>query len=133
VCKWDDTDAPIFGDRDGETYSPPRDRDRLNRQARLVYLAILDDRWHTLPELASVTGQPEASISARLRDLRKPRFGGHIVERRYAGNGLWEYRYAGLSDAPQVTAENPTICENCGNDEASVTLALCSECAESLR
>jgi hypothetical protein len=32
------------------------------------------------------------SVSARVRDLRKDKFGSHRVDRRYAGNGVWEYR-----------------------------------------
>ena len=105
----------LFGDRDGSTYVRNRDRDRLNRQARLVYLAILDDSWHTLPELSRRTGEPEASISARLRDLRKPRFGRHIIERRYAGQGLWEYRYGGLAgdDQTERTFTHPEDLRTC--------------------
>ena len=83
------------GDRAGGTYSPPRDRDRLNRQARLVWQVMADAGWHTLAEIAQRTGQPEASVSARLRDLRKPRFGAHLINARYAGGGLWEYRWEG--------------------------------------
>ena len=40
-------------------------------------------------------GDPEASASAQLRHLRKPRFGSHTVEKRNRGArefGLWEYR-----------------------------------------
>ena len=32
------------------------------------------------------------SVSARVRDLRKDKFGAHRVDRRYAGNGVWEYK-----------------------------------------
>jgi hypothetical protein len=32
------------------------------------------------------------TISARVRDLRKPEHGGYYVPRRYAGNGEWEYK-----------------------------------------
>jgi len=38
------------------------------------------------------TSHPEASVSARLRDLRKEKFGGHVVERRAVKRGLFEYR-----------------------------------------
>lgn len=51
-----------------------------------------DGSWHTLPEIAAGTGDPEASISARLRDLRKPRFGSYVVDRRRRSQGLFEYR-----------------------------------------
>jgi hypothetical protein len=83
------------GDRGGATYSAPRDRDRLNRQARLVFQVMADGRWHTLAEISERTEQPEASVSARLRDLRKHRFGSHIINTRYRGSGLWEYRWEG--------------------------------------
>ncbi len=77
---------------DGVTYRPARDKGRLNAQTRRVYDAMVGGRWLTLAELAELTGDPEASVSARLRDLRKPKFGGHTVERRYVGHGLHEYR-----------------------------------------
>ena len=48
--------------------------------------------WYKLHEIATQTNDPEASVSARLRDLRKAKFGGHEIERRYVGDGLWEYR-----------------------------------------
>jgi hypothetical protein len=35
---------------------------------------------------------PEQTVSARVRDLRKAKFGSHRVDRRYAGNGVWEYK-----------------------------------------
>jgi len=77
---------------DGAIYSEQRDGERLARQQRAVRAAMSDGRWHTLSELGAKLGYPEASVSARLRDLRKPKHGGHTVERRYAGSGLWEYR-----------------------------------------
>jgi len=79
-------------DFDGETYVRPRDHDRLFAQLAKVQSAMADHSWHTLPELELVTGAPQASISARLRDLRKPKFGGYLVERQYVAAGLWEYR-----------------------------------------
>ena len=42
--------------------------------------------------IAEAVGSPEASVSARLRDLRKPAFGGHTVERQYVERGLFRYR-----------------------------------------
>jgi len=56
-----------------------------------------DGLWHTLAEMSSRLGFPEASVSARLRDLRKDKFGGRVVERRYVLNGLWEYRLLPLT------------------------------------
>lgn len=88
-------DDGLLGPRDGDTFDPARDTDRLNRQALDVFHAIQDGAWHTLEYLSQTTGHPEASISARLRDLRKARFGSHIVERMHIGNGLHVYRYGG--------------------------------------
>jgi hypothetical protein len=53
-----------------------------------------DGQWRTLYEIAKATGDPETSTSAQLRHLRKPRFGGYVVEkrRRTATAGTWEYR-----------------------------------------
>jgi hypothetical protein len=75
------------GDRGGETYDPARDRDRLGRQARDVWDAMVGGQTHTLRSLEAVTGHPQASISARLRDFRKPEFGCHTVERLRRGDG----------------------------------------------
>ena len=83
---------------DGETYEPSHDRQRLTGQIAAVWQAMMDGRWHTLDELCRTTGySSQASISARLRDLRKDRFGAHEVERRRRGepgDGLFEYRIA---------------------------------------
>jgi hypothetical protein len=77
---------------DGETYDPDRDRERLSRQLYAVLDVMKDGIWRTLPDLANATQSPEASVSARLRDLRKPRFGSHTVERQYLRKGLFQYR-----------------------------------------
>lgn len=82
----------------GETYDPVYDKERLKIQLGRVFLTVLDRQWWTLHELSRVTGAPEASVSARLRDLRKDRFGGHVVERRARGErakGWFEYRLGG--------------------------------------
>ena len=82
--------APDF---DGETYERSLDHAPLHRQLEIVRSFMADGRWHTLPAIAKATGvRAEASISARLRDLRKPKFGGYTVERRRAEHRLFEYR-----------------------------------------
>jgi len=88
------TDArPFDTHHDGQTYEPAKDKSRLNAQTRRVYSAMADGCWRTLAEISTETGDPEASVSARLRDLRKSRFGGYCVERRRRGDGgLFEYR-----------------------------------------
>ena len=91
-----DFDAvPVVPGFDGATYERAFDEERLNAQARRVWWVVSDARWHTLSEISAATGDPEASVSARLRDLRKPEWGGLTVERRRRGDltrGLFEYR-----------------------------------------
>lgn len=79
-------------DFDGATYNPDRDSDRLAAQMLRVFEVMRDHRWHTLPDISARTADPEASVSARLRDLRKDRFGGHTILRRYVRRGLFEYQ-----------------------------------------
>jgi hypothetical protein len=60
------------------------------------------ETWLTLDELAKLTHYPPASISAQLRHLRKPQFGGYEVEKRPRAVGkmlrgedfgtVWEYQ-----------------------------------------
>lgn len=78
--------------RGGKTFFRQRDADRLSRQARAVWNVMRDNRWRTLPEIARVLEEPQQSISARLRDLRKDRFGGWDVQREYVAHGVWRYR-----------------------------------------
>lgn len=80
---------PLFG---GDTYDPARDGARLSGQLARVAAVMADGKWHTLAELAEKCHGTEAAISARIRDFRKPKFGGHEVERAYVGDGLWQYR-----------------------------------------
>lgn len=89
----------------GETYEPAVDRERLFAQLQRVRDFMKDGQWRTLQEISDVTSDPPASVSARLRDLRKPRFGSRCVERRRRSRGLFEYRLysleAALRDAVQ--------------------------------
>jgi hypothetical protein len=83
---------------DGATYVPVReaepdsDRERLARQLDAVKAVLLDHEWHRLSELARRCGGSEAAVSARIRDLRKSRFGEYTITRRYVSRGLHEYR-----------------------------------------
>lgn len=77
---------------DGKTYDPVLDRKRLSQQIYVVWDVMYGGVWHTLARLAYRTGFPESSISARLRDFRKPRFGGHEVLRERGLGGVWRYK-----------------------------------------
>jgi len=69
---------------------------------RDLMLEVADrGKWLTLDEIAGITEFGEASVSAQLRHLRKPRNGRYRVEkrRRHSGEteigrdtGLWEYQ-----------------------------------------
>lgn len=77
---------------DGLTYMPRLDGPRLAKQYLSVFELMSDGHFRTLRQIAELTRCPESSVSARLRDMRKPRNGRHTVEREYAGEGLWYYR-----------------------------------------
>ena|ERR1022692_3009713 len=77
---------------DGSTYEPSEDKTRLNTQLRKVFDFMRAGGRHTLGEIAESVGGSEAGVSARLRDFRKARFGGHVVERIRVEGGLFEYR-----------------------------------------
>ena len=80
------------------------DRPRIERQIEVVRRVMLSaaqcDTWHTLDELARMTGFPPASISADLRHLRNGtgcyRGQTYVVEKRrreaHGKGGLWEYK-----------------------------------------
>lgn len=82
-------DAPHF---DGRTYSPDDDHDRLLRQLQRVRAVLADGKWHTLDAVAARAYCPQQSASARMRDLRKAKFGAHTIEKRCIGRGMWLYR-----------------------------------------
>lgn len=77
---------------DGDDYVPPRDDPRLTSQHERLRSLMFDGDWRSLRQISEATGDPEASVSAQLRHLRKKRFGGYEVDRRHVGGGLYEYR-----------------------------------------
>jgi hypothetical protein len=96
---------PGFEPGDSEKPSDPAnsfdaklDRERLSSQMRRVEELMQDGESRTLHEIAVALRKlypgshfPEASLSARLRDMRRA---GYTVERerRSAKSGLWQYR-----------------------------------------
>lgn len=87
----------------GVTYVASRDRQRLVGLMDRVHTALKEGRKWSLSELKQTCGGGEASISARLRNLKDVRWGGnyegkvrvretgHDIEKEYVGNGLWLY------------------------------------------
>lgn len=78
----------------GETCEA-EDVPRLCAQGQAVYRYVRDLRPHTLREISAATGAPEASASARLREIRHylsdNGLGTVIRERAPGGNGLHTY------------------------------------------
>jgi hypothetical protein len=88
----------------GPAYNEKRDGKRIRRQLDDVRDHMLDGAWRSLPQIASETRHPEASVSAQLRHLRKERFGRYRVEKKRAsdGSGLWLYRLLPPLPDPRV-------------------------------
>lgn len=68
------------------------DVDRLTDQMKAIYSVIRDGHWRTLREIGDATGFGEASISAQLRNMRKPEHGSLRIDKQNRGGGLWAYR-----------------------------------------
>lgn len=77
---------------DGDTYDRKQDGKRLLSLLERVKLIMLSGSWCTLKELKDETGGTESSVSARVRDLRKEKFGGYEIERKRIVGGLHAYR-----------------------------------------
>ena len=94
----------------GSDYNPALDDKRLTNQIGRIFNCMIDGKYRTLSEIAFITEDPEPSISAQLRHLRKPRFGSYIVEKRRRGvpsNGLFEYC---LLPPKKNNSELPDLC-----------------------
>ena len=85
---------------DGATYVAERDAERLLAASRRVHALILErpSQWYSPPEIEAVLnaeGMLIQDVTARIRDLRKPKWGRHAVTSRVrAGHsGTWEYRH----------------------------------------
>ena len=86
-------------DFDGSTFDEKLDEPRLTTQYQRVFAYMMNGDWKTIPEIVKAISFPpydqasEAGVSARLRDMRKERFGSHTVNRRRkAGGGLFQYQ-----------------------------------------
>ena len=76
-------------------YVTKKDDERLTKQQKEIFDYMKDGQWYRLRDIANSTNHPESSVSAQIRNLRKPRFGGYTVETRYVkteNGGLYEYR-----------------------------------------
>lgn len=100
--------------KDGACYVPMYDKGRLWTQHNRIFFLMQDSEWRTLGDIERHTGDPQASISATLRDFRKERFGSHTVNKRRLGDprrGLFEYKLIlnGESQMAKVIFKGDTI------------------------
>mgnify|MGYP000902449253 CR=1 FL=1 len=80
---------------EGSDYSKALDKKRLTGQIKRIFNVMKDEKFRTLREIEDITGDPQASISAQLRHLRKDRFGGYTLNKQRRDTdikGLFEYQ-----------------------------------------
>lgn len=63
-------------------------------RAEAVLKLMADSKWRTLAQIAKATSFPEASVSAQLREFRKPSIGFKVSKRmiQYRPHIIYEYR-----------------------------------------
>ena len=102
------TGPQVHGRRfDGQTYDHNQDAVRLKGQLLRVFNVLKDGYWVSLEDIARMANAPGDSVSARLRDLRKEKFGGYTVHRKNKGGGLWLYRLE--MPGPQVPEQGSLL------------------------
>lgn len=82
---------------------------RLDSLRSRVLEVLQTGRWYTLAELVALCGgSPTGTgVAAKLRDLRKARYGGHtIVAEPTGAPGCWRYR---LVPRPPAPATGPAV------------------------
>lgn len=96
LLEWSPPIQPIH--LKGESYNALFDCERLNAQQRRVYELMIDGKYRTLRQISDSTGDPEASVSARLRDFRSNEYlAKHFImeSERMPGlerRGVWRYQ-----------------------------------------
>ena len=79
-------------DFDGDDYVADRDNARLTNQIDKVRMYMENAGYLTVKQIAADLKQPEPSVSAQIRNLRKDRFGARTVNREYRGNGCYAFK-----------------------------------------
>ena len=108
---------PAEFDFDGATYNRALDHDRLKGQLKAVRDLMSDGHWRSLGLIAEEVGCSPASASARLRDLRKEKFGAYNIERqRHEEFPVFVYRMVGGKGEGTPAERHTTVsCPNCGH------------------
>lgn len=79
----------------GSDYDIDLDKLRLSGQVKRIRDLMIDGKFRSLGEIEKITSDPQASISAQLRNLRKSSFGSYTVNKKRVGKGttgLFEYQ-----------------------------------------
>lgn len=69
----------------------------------LIYEALRWGRAYTIEELSEMTETSQTSVSAQLRDMRKPKYGGHNIRRRARTEDPLTYEYYLLKEENMKT------------------------------
>jgi len=107
-------------DGDGDLEGAQKDP-RLKKQLVRVYEVMSTEKWLPLSEISLLADAPEASASARMRDLRKKKFGGFTIDTRMLSDlNVHEYRFDVSSGTPEHVTEplesvsKAPSCPHCG-------------------
>lgn len=102
---------PFRGSMPGpKDYKTLQDQSRLNRQHEDIKALMLDGCWRTVQEISQILSYAENSVSAQLRHLRKPEFGGWLVyRRRRKDTSLSEYQVKNPVKKPDFQMALPGI------------------------
>jgi len=92
VAALDTPIVPQIGKFAGSDYSKDRDGKRLTAQYMRVFSLMSDGDWRSLNVIATLTKDPEASVSAQLRHMRKEKFGNHTVNKKHIADGFYLYQ-----------------------------------------
>lgn len=66
-----------------------------------IYALMRDGQPRSLFEIRAVVGGSDSGISAKLRDLRKARYGGHTVESKCVDRKRQVYKYRVIVGRPE--------------------------------
>lgn len=73
----------------------PRDKKRaekLTGDLARIFKIMSDGKAHLIVDIATILNLPECSVSAQIRHLRKPTYGGYTVRRISISKGLSAYQ-----------------------------------------
>ena len=86
---------PPGSSREFQSHSTPADKAKMESNRAAVLALMLDGRERSLRMIRAECGfDPETEISARLRELRRPEYGGYEVKCWRFPDGVYRYQLA---------------------------------------